>query len=156
MKKLLIVLLLHLGLFTGGWAKNTAQAYIKQHQELAQKLMKQSGIPASIILAIALVESGNGTSRVCRKLNNHFGVRGKNSGKIKSSYKEFASTEASYADFIRMIGTKKYYARLKGQTDIKKWVAAMKSSGYSEAPNVWAQKIFSTISQYKLAAYDKE
>jgi Bax protein len=156
MKKIIIVLFLQMGLISTVWAKNTAQAYIKQHHELAQKIMKQSSIPASITLAIALVESGNGTSRVCRKLNNHFGVRGKNSGKIKSGYKEFASTEAAYADFTRMISKKKYYPKLKGQLDIKKWVTAMKKSGYSEVPDVWAKKIFSTISQFNLTAYDKE
>ncbi len=156
MKNIYISIIILLGFINVVLADNTAKAYLQKNNTLAIKVMKESGIPASITLAIALVESGNGTSRICKKMNNHFGVRGKNSGKIKSSYKEFASTEAAYTDFARMISNKKYYPKLKGQLNVKKWVNAMKSSGYSEAPDIWAKKITSTISLYKLTAYDKE
>jgi flagellum-specific peptidoglycan hydrolase FlgJ len=37
--------------------------------------MKMSGIPASIIMAQACLESDNGNSRLAVKANNHFGIK---------------------------------------------------------------------------------
>jgi uncharacterized FlgJ-related protein len=56
--------------------------------------MHQSGIPASIILGIAMHESANGNSAIAKNLNNQFGMKGgstsvyyKNKKKVRSAYK---------------------------------------------------------------------
>ena len=38
--------------------------------------MHESGVPASIVLAVAMHESANGNSHIAKKLNNQFGVKG--------------------------------------------------------------------------------
>ncbi len=43
----------------------------KNHRNLAIKEMYENGIPASIKLAQAIIESGNGNSRLAREANNH-------------------------------------------------------------------------------------
>lgn len=45
------------------------------YKDIAIKQMRQSGIPASIILAQACLESGDGNSRLATEANNHFGIK---------------------------------------------------------------------------------
>ena len=47
-------------------------AYVKQYQQTVIALSDSFGIPAELIMGIALVESGAGTSQVCKILHNHF------------------------------------------------------------------------------------
>ena len=50
-------------------------AYVKQYRDIAIRQMNKEGIPASIIMAQALLESGAGTSYLAREANNHFGIK---------------------------------------------------------------------------------
>lgn len=157
MKKLFLIvcMLVNSALMAVVHAKDAALEYIENFKDLAVDAMHQTKIPASVILAIAMMESANGHSRVCRFLNNHFGIRGRNSGKINSTYKEYESDEASFNDFIRVITCKKFYLKSVFITDARHWVTSIAKAGYSEAPAVWTGKIFKTIKQYNLAAYDR-
>ena len=49
--------------------------YIEQYKYVAIDEMERSGIPASIIMAQAIVETNAGTSNLARKSNNHFGIK---------------------------------------------------------------------------------
>ena len=50
-------------------------AYIDQYKEVAKKNMKNHGVPASIALAQAILESGAGTGDLSSQANNHFGIK---------------------------------------------------------------------------------
>jgi hypothetical protein len=52
------------------WHQMSKEEYIKNHRNLAIKEMYENGIPASIKLAQAIIESGNGNSRLAREANN--------------------------------------------------------------------------------------
>ena len=54
--------------------------YILKYNQIAQKESSKSGIPTSIILAQAILESGFGNSSLCKRSNNHFGIKWKKSG----------------------------------------------------------------------------
>src|SRR5882757_1210355 len=87
----LLILLLPYNIYA---QKNTANSYIKEYSPLAMQLMQETGIPASIILGISMIESAMGTSKNCRLLKNYFGVKGKNrlsekDKKQHSQYKEY-------------------------------------------------------------------
>ncbi len=129
--------------------KPNAQAYIKDHKVLAGILAETYGIPYSVILAVAIVESSAGTSDIAKVLNNHFGIVGKNefenSRGNKSRYRQYDNEIASYIDFCIYISNKKFYHKLKGKTDTKLWIRAISHCGYSEAPEAWVQKITHTI-----------
>ena len=87
-------------------AQTTLQ-YINNNVAYAQELMRENHIPASIILAVAIHESAAGTSKIAKYLNNHFGVKGKNSSKkIKSAYKGYSSVEDSYDHFVEVLQDK--------------------------------------------------
>ena len=49
--------------------------YIDTYKDIAVRQMHTYGIPASIILAQACLESGDGNSRLARQANNHFGIK---------------------------------------------------------------------------------
>ncbi|MEG2079506.1 MULTISPECIES: glucosaminidase domain-containing protein [Chryseobacterium] len=124
------------------------QSYIQTNKTLAEKLSTKYGIPSSVILAIAFVETGGGTSRNSKSLNNHFGIVGKNN--IGSKYKQFESKEESYEAFCKLVVKKNYYSALKGTEDFGKWVKAMASAGYSTQPSEWMKRINSIIQKYQL------
>ncbi len=139
--------------------QETASAYIKTYAPYAQKLAIETGIPASVILGVAIIESGHGSSINARLLNNHFGIVGPNNlekRKIayKSVYKSYSSIEESYKHFCRVIGRKKFYSQLKGSNDYKLWLLKMNAYHYSSAGLIWVQKIQHTIEIHKLYKYD--
>jgi flagellum-specific peptidoglycan hydrolase FlgJ len=148
----LLVLLLLLATFAGAQSPK----YVARYRHLADSLASEFEIPATVILGVAIMESGGGTSRNCKLLNNHFGIVGKNdlwkTKKIRSRYKQYPDATASYVDFCKKIKKKKYYKHLKGKTDYNLWLDAMSKSGYSEAPAVWKSRVISVIKKNKLAA----
>jgi len=142
-------------LFTGAMALSQSK-YVRKYRPLADSLSSVYGVPTSIILGVAILESGSGTSRNCKLLNNHFGIVGKNdllkTKRIKSRYKQYPDSLASYVDFCKLMTKKKFYKKLKDNHDYNLWVEAISSSGYSEIPDYWKQKVLETIKKNKLAA----
>ncbi len=132
------------------------KSFIQKFKPLADSLSAEYGIPTAIILGVAIVESGSGTSRNCKLLNNYFGIVGKNNllktRGIKTRYKQYADATASFADFCRLLSSKKYYKKLKGEMDHKKWVEAISKSGYSEAPSEWRKRVNDVIKKNNLSA----
>lgn len=132
--------------------------YIKKYRPMADSLSSVYGVPASIILGVAILESGSGTSRNCKMLNNHFGIVGKNdllkTRNIKTRYKQYSDSRASYVDFCKLMKKKKFYKKLKYNTDYNLWADAMSKAGYSEVPVYWKTKVLETIKKNKLSAFD--
>ena len=129
--------------------------YIKQYKPIADSLSDIYGVPTSVMLGIAIIESGAGKSRNCKLLNNHFGVKGKNNlmktKGIKSGYKQYPSGRASYIAFCQLMTRKKFYSKLKGKKDHKLWLEAISKAGYSMAPDEWKRNITAAIRKHKLA-----
>ena len=147
-----ILMLAMLGLILTANAQNLS--YIDRHKTLTTELSEQFGIPYSVILAVAIVESASGEGKTAKKLKNHFGIVGHNDLKAKkgyrSRYKQYESDEDSFMDFCRMISRKEFYARLKDNSDSKEWISAMSRAGYSEKPKVWEKRILNTIATNRL------
>jgi len=139
-------------------AQSPAEKYVNKFDSLALVIMKDYGIPASVVLGIALQESGAGTSKLCRINHNHFGVRGrvkssKTKSGYKSAYRSFESDEAAYLYFSQMVASKKYYAVLKGNMDYMKWLKAMKAAKYASSPS-WITAVGNMIKRYDLTRFD--
>jgi len=142
-------------LYTGCVKTSFAQTkYINNHKSIVDSLSKAYGIPSSVILGIAILESGNGQSRNSKLLNNHFGIVGANKLKqthgIKSAYRQYNEPVGSFVHFCKLISNKYFYNRLKGSDDASKWVDAISKSGYSTHPQTWKERILKTISRYNL------
>jgi len=118
-------------------AQSSAEVYIDKYDSLAIEVLNTYGIPASLVLGIALQESAAGTSKLCRLNHNHFGVKGRvKSSKTKSgyttSYSKFESDEDAYLHFGEMVSKKKYYPALKDNMNYMKWLKAMKAAKYNK------------------------
>lgn len=153
--RLLLILLL-----VGSFYSVSGQSkYVRKYSGLADSLQEAYGIPAAVILGIAIIESSSGTSRNCRLLHNHFGIVGRNNllkkKKIKTRYKQYPDDSSSYIDFCRLMTTKRFYPKLKGNMNYKLWIEAISKAKYSEAPVLWKQRVLSAIRKNKLSALNK-
>lgn len=140
--------------------QRVAVRYIDKYAPLARELMKESGIPASIILGVSMIESAMGTSRNCKLLKNYFGVKGRNNlhkvkGAHRSAYKQYPTAEASFRHFVSIVQNRKWYDELKGNKDYKAWLEKLNQSGYAQAQGKWVHDISLMIDKYELTDYDR-
>jgi len=164
MKKTLLILTLLVSSYGAFAQKNTSQSYIEQFKDNAIQIMHQTGIPASIILGIAMHESGNGNSTIAKHLNNQFGVKGgggavfyKNNKKVRSAYKKYDSILDSFDDFARIITERQQLGRISDeltQYDYVKWVKGIQKSGYASSKK-WAAQVLGIIHKYQLNDLDQ-
>jgi len=64
-------------------------AYIEKYKSVAKENMTRTGIPASITLGQAILESGAGTGPLSVQANNHFGIK---------CHKEWTGPSIKYTD----------------------------------------------------------
>jgi flagellum-specific peptidoglycan hydrolase FlgJ len=126
-------------------AQNAREEYIRKYQLLAIEEMGRSGIPASIKMAQAILESGNGNSELARKSNNHFGIKCKTGWKGQKVYydddekgecfRKYKSVHDSYIDHTNFLMTSPRYAFLfkLPPDDYKSWAKGLKQAGYATA-----------------------
>jgi Bax protein len=130
-------------------------AYVKKYKPLADSLAEKYEIPVAVILGVAIIESGSGSSRNSKLLNNHFGIVGKNdllkTKGIRSRYKQYPDVASSYVGFCKLLKKKKYYDKLKGNMNYTLWLEAMSKAGYTEAPEEWKKRVTSAIKKQKLS-----
>ena len=158
--------------FTMEQRKPYVVSYVEKYQWLAVDEMNRSGIPASIIMAQAIIESNGGTSRLATESNNHFGIKCKSywkgdryfhpdddrdaSGKlIPSCFRAYDNVVASFTDHSDFLMTTNHYKGLFGyhRTDFKHWARGLQLCGYATDKR-YAEKLISTIEMYGLAELD--
>ena len=163
MKKTVLFLIMLLPALTVSAQKNTSTSYIEKFKDNAIRIMHESGIPASIILGIAMHESGCGNSAVATHLNNQFGVKGggttiyyKNHKKVRSSYKKYDSVLDSFKDFARIMTERKQFSHLAeelSQYDYVGWVRGIQRNGYASSKK-WGSQVLAIIRKYNLDLLD--
>jgi Bax protein len=137
-----------------------ASSYIVNYAPIAQSLSNSSGIPASVILGVALIESGHGSSQNCIMLKNHFGIKGINHLPKKginyfSVYRSYSTDEASYGHFCTLLKRKSYFTHIKGIKDYKLWLLEINKGHYSTAGMIWVNRIKDAIEKHKLYRFDQ-
>lgn len=157
----LLVLLSGSSLFS---QKISRQEYIVKYSDLAIKQMKSHGIPASITLAQACLESGDGNSRLAKEANNHFGIKCSNwngatilqDDDLKNEcFRKYEKAEDSYidhSDFLRYRERYKFLFDLD-PTDYKGWAQGLKVAGYATNPQ-YANSLIKIIEENNLTQYD--
>lgn len=163
MKKILLIVSLVISASVAS-AQTTQQSYIQKFKDNAIRIMHESGVPASIVLAIAMHESGSGTSKLARTQNNHFGMKGKSpvsyTGRKRthSSYKQYDSAQDSFQDFARVMTERKKFSRLSQSLthyDYLGWVKGIQHSGYASSKK-WGAQVLDLIKKYHLNAFDEK
>ena len=151
---------------------SVTRQYIETFKYLAIDEMHRTGIPASVILAQAIVESNAGTSPLATEANNHFGIkcksywtgetyfqkdddRDRDGRLIDSCFRKYSDIEASYTDHSNFLVNTRHYRPLfeYHRTDYSSWAKGLKECGYATDAR-YAEKIIQTINKYKLDELD--
>lgn len=144
---------------------STAEAYIARYKNIAIEEMQQYGIPASIKLAQALLESGNGNSALARDANNHFGIKStpswqgrtilKADDRPDDRFRVYKTAEESYRDHSEFLLRKRYAPLFElDRDDYKAWARGLKKAGYATNPR-YAELLINLIERYELYQYDR-
>jgi flagellum-specific peptidoglycan hydrolase FlgJ len=150
-----------------GWAQNNATtiAYITQYKTIAMKEMKRTGVPASITLAQAILESNSGESNLAKNHNNHFGIKCKSDWTGAKAYQDddakqecfraYDNAEVSFKDHSNFLKNRPNYVDLflLDPVDDTAWAYGLKKAGYATASD-YPKKLLKIIDDYELAQYN--
>ncbi len=167
-KKILISVLFVFILFPFVYSQRLSRSeYIKKYQLLAISEMNRSGIPASIKMAQACLESGDGNSIMAKTSNNHFGIKCKSDWTGARSYfdddeknecfRRYKTVEDSYIDHTNFLMSNPRYNSLfqLASTDYAGWARGLKKAGYATDP-AYDRKVIEIIELFQLWRLDRK
>jgi hypothetical protein len=167
MKKSIRLILIFCMTMQIGWTQNNTItiAYIAQYKAIAMKEMKRTGVPASITLAQAILESNSGESNLAKKHNNHFGIKCKSDWTGAKAYQDddakqecfraYETAEVSFIDHSNFLKNRPNYVDLflLDPVDDTAWAYGLKKAGYATATD-YPKKLLKIIDDYELAQYN--
>jgi flagellum-specific peptidoglycan hydrolase FlgJ len=167
MKKSIRLILIFCMTIQIGWTQNNATtiAYIAQYKAIAMKEMKRTGVPASITLAQAILESNSGESNLAKNHNNHFGIKCKSDWTGAKAYQDddakqecfraYDNAEVSFKDHSNFLKNRPNYVDLflLDPVDDTAWAYGLKKAGYATATD-YPKKLLKIIDDYELAQYN--
>lgn len=153
------------------------KAFIEKYKKLAIAEMQRSGVPASVTMAQAIVESNAGESELAKKANNHFGIKcgadwqGKsyfiqddekdgNGNSIQSCFRKYKNEETSWIDHSDFLRDPKKYNRYGflfhlDPKDYRAWAYGLKSAGYATGSG-YAESLINVIETNRLYELDNQ
>ena len=161
---ILIFLAFSFGAFAQSQTKVTTD-YINKYKGIAISEMNRTGIPASITLAQAIVESASGESNLAKQANNHFGIKCKTEWTGEKMYKDddmknecfrvYENADSSFIDHSNFLKYRPYYASLfeLDPVDDTAWAYGLKKAGYAtekDYPNI----LLKVIDMYELSQFN--
>ncbi|HMP28739.1 MAG TPA: glucosaminidase domain-containing protein [Saprospiraceae bacterium] len=172
-----LILVFILLALTESIANDVTKSYINNYKDIAVMEMYRTGIPASIKLAQALIESDWGRSDLALKANNHFGIKcgGKWEGQtyfkkdddfdhkgslIESCFRVFTNPIESFknhSEFLTDPSKSNRYGFLFSykSTDYVSWAHGLQTAGYA-TDQKYPKKLIEVIEKYKLYELDQE
>lgn len=145
--------------------KQSTKDYIAKYRRIAIKEMHRTGVPASITMAQAIIESANGNSRLARNLNNHFGIKCHDrdcpaghcmnyaDDHHKDFFRKFKTVEQSFKAHSAVVLKERYTSRIRNKNSYKQWAHALQDGGYATGKH-YAKKLIRVIEMYKLQELD--
>jgi Mannosyl-glycoprotein endo-beta-N-acetylglucosaminidase len=139
----------------------------------AQSSFKRTGVPASITVAQAILESDWGRSRLTRQGNNLFGVKSLSTQGpagvmtlatwehvdgddvvVRAPFKAYYTLDQSIDDHAQLLVANKRYANaLTVNRDPRAFAEAIQDDGYATDPN-YASKLVELMDRYNLYRFD--
>ncbi|MBI3964518.1 MAG: glucosaminidase domain-containing protein [Chloroflexi bacterium] len=147
--------------------------FIAQAIEPAQKSQRETGVPASVTIAQAILESDWGQSGLAVKGQNYFGIKAlrgpgpagvinMNTGEffngtytvVNDGFKKYNNMAESFADHGRFFQeNKRYAAAMKSTNDARKFARLIHEAGYATDPN-YSDKLIRLMEKFNLFSYD--
>ncbi len=142
------------------------QEYIEKYSDIAVSEMERTGIPASIKLAQAILESGNGSSNLAKMGNNHFGIKchdwtGKriyrDDDEPNECFRRYSDPEESFLDHSEFLTGRPRYGFLfdLDPYDYEAWARGLQEAGYATNPN-YANLLIRLIEENGLYKFDQK
>lgn len=138
-----------------------SELFINEYQNVALQEMRRSGVPASITMAQAILETGYGQSGLAKDGKNFFGIKVGKFKKCKILYKGdyyrcYDHPMASFRDHSDFLGNKRLMKKLikKRNRHYKTWTNTLTKIHYAEDPE-YENKLNSIIERYDLYLLDK-
>ena len=145
--------------------ESQVRSYIEHFSNTAVAEMDQFGIPASISMAQAIIESRSGTSKLAVRNNNHFGIKCFSKSCPEGHCSNF--TDDHHKDFFRKYGgpidswrehshflmKNSYRKLLKFGKDYRAWARGLREYGYA-TDATYDKKLISVIEKYELSRLD--
>lgn len=149
----------------GNYISYNTISYINRFKTIAITEMDKFGIPASITLAQALLESGTGNSDLAKYANNHFGIKCTIDWSGKGYYKDddhkddcfrvYNNPEESFKDHSEFLKRKRYAFLFElDKDDYEGWAKGLKQAGYATNPK-YPDLLIGIIDKYDLHKFDK-
>lgn len=151
-----------------GWQSDFLRALVPA----AQRIAARYGLPASVVLAQAILESNWGRSRLARKANNLFGIKAASGtaepitlptteydghGRARVVAARFAvyrSVEDCLGDYARLLAFAPRYAPARAVADDPfAFAEELAACGYATDPD-YAPKVARLIRRHKLTRFD--
>jgi flagellum-specific peptidoglycan hydrolase FlgJ len=141
--------------------------YVFDYKEIAMNNMKVYGIPASIILAQGILESGAGRGDLASRSNNHFGIKchaGWEGESVRHDddakqecFRKYNEPAESYKDHALFLTGRSRYSSLFNlpKDDYQAWAKGLRSAGYATDPK-YPDKLISYIERYNLGQFDAQ
>ena len=142
-------------------------AYIENYKNVAKDNMVRTGIPASITLGQAILESGAGTGPLSVQANNHFGIKCHKEwtgpsikytdDEENECFRKYDDPSQSFKDHSFFLTSRPRYAELFEfeKDDYRSWAYGLKAAGYA-TDSKYPDKLIGLIERYELNKYDAE
>jgi flagellum-specific peptidoglycan hydrolase FlgJ len=142
-------------------------SYVNDFKDIAKSNMRDYGIPASIILAQGILESGAGRGDLAKRSNNHFGIKchtGWEGEKVyhdddaaQECFRKYKNPAESYKDHaLFLTGRSRYLSLFQlSKDDYQAWARGLRQAGYATDPR-YPEKLITYIEKYNLHQYDAE
>jgi hypothetical protein len=155
-------------------ATSQQQTFLDATALAAQQAARLTGVPASVTVAQAILESGWGRSTLATSANNYFGMKAvgqlgndgvvwlptseyNDSGQLYqtvSAFRAYQSMTDSMIDHNRLLQTSSRYAPAMSEaTDPRRFAQLLQAAGYSTDPE-YASKLIALMDRYNLYRLD--
>jgi flagellum-specific peptidoglycan hydrolase FlgJ len=149
----------------------TGNAFIDSVSADAVRSQQATGVPASVTLAQAILESDWGRSELSRQGNNYFGIKGQGPAgsitlptreflnghyvKVNAEFRKYNSAEESFTDHGRFFQQNPRYAEAMRHTNNpEQFAREIQKGGYATDPQ-YSEKLNSLIKKYDLTRFDQ-
>lgn len=140
--------------------------YIAKYKNIAMSNMEIYGIPASIILAQGILESGAGRGDLANRANNHFGIKchdwtgesvRHDDDASQECFRKYNDPAESFKDHALFLTGRGRYSSLFSlpKENYQAWAKGLRKAGYATDPR-YPQKLISYIQRYDLWRFDSQ
>jgi flagellum-specific peptidoglycan hydrolase FlgJ len=156
-----------LDLFPG---KMDIPSFIERVKDMAVLEMQEYGMPASVILAQAILESACGMSPLSAQANNFFGIKcngwngetfthmddcfDKDGAKIPCCFRKYESPFESFRDHSKFLRKPRYLNLFSLKNNFEAWCYGLQVAGYATDPG-YARRLIKLINENQLYEHDK-